>query len=197
MNFKSIKNLSAFAFGIIAGFAIDKYATGENVAKLKEKLSDIYEKATKKPDIDYVEDSEVSVDLNLLSNADIKIYCVPEHAADLYDYMRRELKGKGYITIAEIFDTKWIDSETINYIRDHFTFDECMTYGWNYNDNYHLSRKSGETFVTASYPEDLMDIIYEQENDISVDTGSIMDTYMKWTDQKNLENSEPVIDLIS
>lgn len=173
MNLSNLKKVSTFAFGIIAGFAIDKYANAENVSKLKARASEAYEKLSNKlanatePKVEYVQEEEVSVDPTLKDN-NIELYCTPEHSADLYDYMSRELKHKKYITIAEIMETKWLDQKTTDHFIDHFTFDECLTYGWNYNTTYWLNRKSGTNYVSASYPEDLTDIIYEKEPDIDV-----------------------------
>ena len=191
MNLSNLKKVSAFAFGIIAGFAIDKYANAENVSKLKAKASEAYEKLSNKlanatePNVEYVQEGEVSVD-PAFKDDNIKLYCTPEHAADLYDYMSRELKHKKYITIAEIMETNWLDQKTVNHFKDHFTFDECLTYGWNYNTTYWLNRKSGTNYVNASYPEDLTDIIYENEPATDIDCSSIMDTYQKWNENADV-----------
>ena len=197
MNIKSIKNLSAFAFGVIAGFAIDKYTAGDNVAKLKEKASDVYEKLSNrlssatKPKVDYVEEDEVSIDEDLLNSCERTILrCKPDYARCLYEHMNLTIKVKGYITINDIVNLGWLSDETINEITRKYTVDECALFGWsNKNDHYYDAGSSaGKNYLLISNPEDLTDIIYEQENDVSINTGSIMDTYMKWNENADVLN---------
>lgn len=191
MNMKSIKNLSAFAFGIIAGFAIDKYANAENVAKLKTKATDIYEKLSKKitdatePKVEYVDDNEVMIDRELLDSCNrMTLRCKPYYAASLCEHIRLVVKTKGYITINDIVDLGWLADDTIYEIASKYTVDECALMGW--GNNYDCGYSAGQDYMLISYPEELTDLIYDEEDDISVDTGSIMDTYQKWNENADV-----------
>lgn len=190
MNMKSIKNLSAFAFGIIAGFAIDKYANAENVSKLKTKATDVYEKLSKKiadatePKVEYVDD-EIMIDRELLESCNcMTLRCKPDYAASLYNHISLVVKTKGYITINDIVDLGWLADETIDEIASKYTVDECALMGW--RNTYDSGYSAGQDYMLISYPEELTDLIYDEENDISVDTGSIMDTYQKWNENADI-----------
>lgn len=193
MNLSNLKKVSAFAFGIIAGFAIDKYANAENVSKLKEKSSEVYEKLSNKlanatePKVEYVQEEEVSVDDDLLKSCDRMILrCKPNYAASLCEHIRIVVKTKGYITINDIVDLGWLADDTIYEIASKYTVDECALMGW--GNNYDCGYSAGQDYMLISYPEELTDLIYDEENDISVDTGSIMDTYQKWNENADVLN---------
>lgn len=104
---RNVQKISAVALGMLAGFAINKYATAENFAKLKGKIKDAYDDLSKKfeeatePKVEYVDD-EIVVDKELL--------------------------------------------------------DSC----------------------------ELTDLIHDEEDDISVNTGSIMDAYQKWNENADV-----------
>lgn len=75
---RNVQKISAVALGMLAGFAINKYATAENFAKLKGKIKDTYDDLSKKfeeatePKVDYVDDADindVTVDESLLTQA--------------------------------------------------------------------------------------------------------------------------------
>jgi hypothetical protein len=185
MNLSNLKKVSAFAFGIIAGFAIDKYANAENVSKLKARASEAYEKLSNKlanatePKVEYVQEGEVSVDNDLLKSCDRMILrCKPNYAASLCEHIRLVVKTKGYITINDIVELSWLADDTIDEIANKYTVDECALMGW--SNNYDCGYSAGQDYMLISYPEELTDLIYNEKNDISVDTGSIMDTYQKW-----------------
>lgn len=191
MNLSNLKRVSAFAFGIIAGFAIDKYANAENVSKLKARASEAYEKLSNKlanatePKVEYVQEEEVSVDDDLLKSCDRMILrCKPNYAASLCEHIRLVVKTKGYITINDIVDLGWLADDTIYEIASKYTVDECALMGW--GNNYDCGYSAGQDYMLISYPEELTDLIYDEEDDISVDTGSIMDTYQKWNENADI-----------
>lgn len=75
---RNVQKISAVALGMLAGFAINKYATAENFAKLKGKIKDTYDDLSKKfeedtePKVEYVDDADiidVTVDESLLTQA--------------------------------------------------------------------------------------------------------------------------------
>lgn len=76
---RNVQKISAVALGMLAGFAINKYATAENFTKLKEKIKDTYEDLSKKfeeatePKVEYVSDEdiddEIAVDESLMTHA--------------------------------------------------------------------------------------------------------------------------------
>lgn len=191
MNLSNLKKVSAFAFGIIAGFAIDKYANAENVSKLKAKASEAYEKLSNKlanatePKVEYVQEDEVSVDDDLLKSCDMMtIKCKDsDFARFLSKHVQIIIDTKGYITINDIVDLGWLSDDALCDIASEYTYDERALMGWSNKCDHSyevLPSVTGQDYILISYPEDLTDIIYEKEAAVDIDCGSIMDIYDKW-----------------
>lgn len=171
---RNVQKVSAVALGMLAGFAINKYATAENFAKLKGKIKETYDDLSKKleeatePKVEYVDD-EIVVDGELLDSCDHMILrCKPNYAASLYDHIPRVIKIKGYITINDIVDLGWLADDTIDEITRKYTVDECNLMGW--SNDYDSGYSAGQDYMLISYPDDLTDLIHDVEySDVTVD----------------------------
>lgn len=157
---RNVQKISAVALGMLAGFAINKYATAENFAKLKGKIKETYDDLSKKfeeatePKVEYVDD-EIVVDGELLDSCDrMVLRCKPNYAASLYDHIPRVIKTKGYITINDIVDLGWLADDTIDEITRKYTVEECYLMGW--RDNYDCGYSAGQDYMFISYPEEIM-----------------------------------------
>lgn len=151
---KNVKKLSAVALGMIAGFAIERYATGENIKKLKEKAKDIYEKISNKvesatePKVEYVDEGEVVVDEELLTKA-MDILCERSEDEDILfigtigfdklsdayyamSVVSETLVDKNrYVSVYEMVYTLFEDEpDMFDYITKKYSPDILKKYGW-------------------------------------------------------------------
>lgn len=155
---RNVQKVSAVALGMLAGFAINKYATAENFAKLKEKIKDAYEDLSKKleeatePKVEYVDDSdiddEIIVDESLMTHAmdvlddrseDEDILFIGtigfDKLSDAYYAMScvldRLVDKKSYFTVYELVHHLFEDEPLMfDYITKEYDFDTLMKYGW-------------------------------------------------------------------
>lgn len=155
---RNVQKISAVALGMLAGFAINKYATAENFTKLKEKIKDAYEDLSKKfeeatePKVEYVSDEdiddEITVDESLMTQAmdilddrsedeDI-LFIGPigfDKLSDAYYAMacalERLVDKKAYFTLYELaYDCFEDEPQTFEFITKNFDRSTLMKYGW-------------------------------------------------------------------
>ena len=195
MNLSNLKKVSAFAFGIIAGFAIDKYANAENVSKLKAKASEAYEKLSNKlanatePKVDYVQEGEVTVNLSsIFDNFDIRCKSA-EDAKQLYEELSLHFELGHAETLAGLVEGGHLSADMITELGDSFTLDEAYICGVRPGK---LVYNEGDTVVTVRYPDEIPE--EEQADDgyslksreryaqvkANESCTSVMDTYQKW-----------------
>lgn len=155
---RNVQKVSAVALGMLAGFAINKYATAENFAKLKEKIKDTYEDLSKKfeeatePKVEYVSDEdiddEITVDESLMTQAmdilgdrseDEDILFIGtigfDKLSDAYYAMScvldRLVDKKSYFTVYELVHHLFEDEPLMfDYIAKEYDFGTLMKYGW-------------------------------------------------------------------
>ena len=178
---RNVQKISAVVLGMLAGFAINKYATVQNFAKLKGKIKETYDDLSKKleeatePKVEYVPEDEVSVDDDLLESCSMMTIKCKD--SDFARFLRKHIQiiidTKGYITINDIIDLDWLSDDTIHDIAGKYTFNECATMGWSnrYEHRYEaLSSVSDQDYMLISYPDDLTDLIHDVEyGDVAVD----------------------------
>lgn len=155
---RNVQKVSAVALGMLAGFAINKYATAQNFAKLKGKIKETYDDLSKKfeeatePKVDYISDEdiddEIAVDESLLTQAmdilddrseDEDILFIGtigfDKLSDAYYAMSCVLEKlvdkKSYFTVYELVHHLFEDEPNMfNYIAQEYDFDTLMKYGW-------------------------------------------------------------------
>lgn len=155
---RNVQKVSAVALGMLAGFAINKYATAENFTKLKEKAKDVYDDLSKKfeeatePKVEYVTDSDVEddvvVDASLLTQAmnilgdrseDKDILFIGtigfDKLSDAYYAMScvldKLIDKKSYFTVYELVYHLFEDEpQMFDFITKNFDRDTLNKYGW-------------------------------------------------------------------
>jgi hypothetical protein len=157
---RNVQKVSAVVLGMLAGFAINKYATAENFTKLKEKIKDTYDDLSKKfdeatePKVEYVSDSDVEddvvVDESLLTQAmdilgdrseDEDILFIGtigfDKLSDAYYAMscilEKLVDKKSYFTVYELVKTLFEDEPCMfDYITKKYDYDDytLAKYGW-------------------------------------------------------------------
>lgn len=75
-------NLMTLGFGMIAGILVERYATSENVSKIKKAIKDKCDEVANKMDVDYVDD-EVEIDEALMTAS----LDIPDDTPDDSDYL--------------------------------------------------------------------------------------------------------------
>lgn len=155
---RNVQKVSAVALGILAGFAINKYATAENFTKFKEKIKDTYEDLSKKfeeatePKVEYVSDedidNDITVDESLMTHAmdilddrseDEDILFIGaigfDKLSDAYYAMScvldRLVDKKSYFTVYELVHYLFEDEpQMFDFITKNFDRDTLNKYGW-------------------------------------------------------------------
>lgn len=154
---RNVQKISAVALGMLAGFAINKYATAQNFTKLKGKIKEAYDDLSKKleeatePKVEYVDDTDindVTVDESLLTQAmdilgdrseDEDILFIGtigfNKLSDAYYAMScvldKLVDKKSYFTVYELVHHLFEDEPLMfDYITKEYDFDTLMKYGW-------------------------------------------------------------------
>jgi hypothetical protein len=155
---RNVQKVSAVALGMLAGFAINKYATAENFAMLKEKIKDTYEDLSKKfeeatePKVEYVSDDdiddEITVDESLMTQAmdilgdgseDDDVLFIGtigfDKLSDAYYAMagalERLVDKKSYFTLYELaYDFFENEPLMFDHVTKAYDRDTLMKYGW-------------------------------------------------------------------
>lgn len=148
---RNVQKVSAVALGMLAGFAINKYATAENFAKLKEKIKDTYEDLSKKleeatePKVYYVSDEdiddEIAVDESLMTQA-IDILEDRSEDEDVlfigtigFDKLSDAYEAMGYVMSTLVDDHNYLSAYDLLNFCDHYYIKKygvntLKKYGW-------------------------------------------------------------------
>lgn len=178
---RNVQKISAVALGMLAGFAINKYATAENFAKLKGKIKDTYDDLSKKfeeatePKVEYVDDTDindVTVDESLLTQAmdilgdrseDEDILFIGtigfNKLSDAYYAMSYALEKlvdkKSYFTVYELAYTLFEDEPSMfDRITKKYDDNTLMKYGWVDPSAFEVryNQESGKYIITDVAP---------------------------------------------
>lgn len=148
---RNVQKVSAVALGMLAGFAINKYATAENFAKLKEKIKDTYEDLSKKleeatePKVYYVSDEdiddEIAVDESLMTQAMDILEDRSEDEDVLFigtigfDKLSDAYEAMGYVMSTLVDDHNYLSAYDLLNFCDHYYIKKygvntLKKYGW-------------------------------------------------------------------
>ena len=199
---RNVQKISAVALGMLAGFAINKYATAENFAKLKGKIKETYDDLSKKfeeatePKVEYVDD--VTVDESLLTQAmdilgdrseDEDILFIGtigfDKLSDAFYAMSYVLEKlvdkKSYFTVYELVHTTYKEEPLMfDHIKQNCDSSILMEYGWVDPSAFEIryNQETGKYIITGVAPVRLYtnEEKANEDKNTEPDTGSAEDT---------------------
>ena len=198
---RNVQKVSAVALGMLAGFAINKYATVENFAKLKEKIKDTYEDLSKKfeeatePKVEYVSDedidNEITVDESLMTQA-MDILGDRSEDEDIlfigtigFDKLSDAYEAMGYVMSTLVDDHNYLSAYDLLNFCDHYYVTKygvstLKKYGWVDPSAFeiHYDLESGKYIITDVAPVRLYtnEEKANEDKNTEPDTGSTEDT---------------------
>lgn len=191
---RNVQKVSAVALGMLAGFAINKYATAENFTKLKEKIKDTYEDLSKKfeeatePKVEYVSDEdiddEITVDESLMTQA--------------MDILGDRSEDEDILFIGTIGFNKLSDAyEAMGYVMSTLVDDHNYLSAYdllNFCDHYYIKKYGVNTLKKYGWVDpSAFEIQYDKEIDKYIITG-VAPVRLYTNEEKANEdkNTEPV-----